>query len=1153
MKRMSARVFRRKSAAVALSAALVTMAPVSAALATLQLPSGQTDVVLNLQGTSVAAGQWSGTVNGEAIASDTSMKTGIYQAQPEGLKSLTVNYEGFSEKFGAFGVVLSEHSDIAIAINSRNLAGERTKALNSYIGAYFMEDAQHSGTIRIDNQFQGMDLQDYIASDKKRYGSNLTGLSDRAATDATYDTIKQSFSDIKAVGLDGKGEGAGIILATDFRKGNKRIGTISESFSDVTTASVYGVYANDASLDIGSLGLTFTDVQTDLLFGLYSSNKNLGSSFVLRDGLQMTMKNVSADQFVGMFLRADSMTVAGDILIQAQDCDFSTDSEHPHTALFVNAADATNPLLIQGDIAFDVRAAAEKTRKQHFDISAVDIQHVGKTSDVILDGSHVSLSLNGVTSPRIRALMIRNEALQQGSLILRNGADVSLTLENVNSGTGENSEDPPSAILLGTNAKLQMTDATVNVTLRAHEGNAFNNQSLFGVLAQKTGTGVSMDANSHVTVTLEGQADLLGLGKASPEYQKPIQESGSIYGVGLHADATHDIKGDIVLQLGSEREKFTSDQSHSMGTAFGNFTHVALSEGSTLFIDKTQSSVYQGDTEMGTSPEFKYGKSLGYGILASEGVLSVTAEKDKNVGLVFGDSSAITADTVDFKSNAEGAGSTVVLNGQGTLSGKKVSIAQGSSVAVTLGDGVAGAAGGVIGEGLENRLLIQTESAEGFENNGTLVLNDANVEFNNQTDGVLHLGDVQTTGTQGYSHVLLGAGEYVFESFSGQNKALVLTDMKANQGVEVNAEGDLSLVATGASNDQYVSVEEAAQALVDKVKVEGGQGTLGTVQAEVLQGALNDAMTATVDTATGTLVDKVVQKNTTFDALGSVSALTLLQWRHEMSDLTRRMGELRDTDGNVGGWVRTYGSEQKYGGQHLTAKHASVQVGSDVRVGENWIVGAAFNYTDGSMKYALGSGDTKNYGLGVYATWLAESGAFVDLIAKYNRLSSDVSLGGNAADFDNNALSLSAEFGWHAPIGSLGFVEPQVQMSYGRIFGKDFTLSNQVKMSQDDMQSLIARAGLRAGVYFPENKGTLYAHASVLHDFKGDFDVTGRLAGRDGFNYVSEDLGGTWYEMGIGANFNVTDNTYTYVDLSKTCSGEVQENWRWNIGVRHAF
>ena len=177
MKRMSARVFRRKRAAVALSAALVTMAPISAALATLQLPSGQTDVVLNLQGTSVAAGQWSGTVNGEAIASDTSMKTAIYQAQPEGLKSLTVNYEGFSEKFGAFGVVLSEHSaDIAIAINSRNLAGERTKALNSYIGAYFMEDAQHSGTIRIDNQFQGMDLQDYIASDKKTVQQQSDGL-----------------------------------------------------------------------------------------------------------------------------------------------------------------------------------------------------------------------------------------------------------------------------------------------------------------------------------------------------------------------------------------------------------------------------------------------------------------------------------------------------------------------------------------------------------------------------------------------------------------------------------------------------------------------------------------------------------------------------------------------------------------------------------------------------------------------------------------------------------------------------------------------------------------------------------------------------------------------------------------------------------------
>ena len=76
----------------------------------------------------------------------------------------------------------------------------------------------------------------------------------------------------------------------------------------------------------------------------------------------------------------------------------------------------------------------------------------------------------------------------------------------------------------------------------------------------------------------------------------------------------------------------------------------------------------------------------------------------------------------------------------------------------------------------------------------------------------------------------------------------------------------------------------------------------------------------------------------------------------------------------------------------------------------------------------------------------------------------------------------------------------------------------------------------------------------MLHDFQGEFDSTASLASdRTVSDRVSEDLGGTWYEYGVGANFNWTDSTYTYVDLERNSGGEVKENWRWNIGLRHVF
>ena len=82
----------------------------------------------------------------------------------------------------------------------------------------------------------------------------------------------------------------------------------------------------------------------------------------------------------------------------------------------------------------------------------------------------------------------------------------------------------------------------------------------------------------------------------------------------------------------------------------------------------------------------------------------------------------------------------------------------------------------------------------------------------------------------------------------------------------------------------------------------------------------------------------------------------------------------------------------------------------------------------------------------------------------------------------------------------------------------------------------------------------VYVRASVLHDFEGESTAVASLVSDSNVSKgIYEDLGGTWYEVGVGANFNVTDNTYTYVDLEKTSGGEVKENWRWNVGLRHTF
>ncbi len=53
--------------------------------------------------------------------------------------------------------------------------------------------------------------------------------------------------------------------------------------------------------------------------------------------------------------------------------------------------------------------------------------------------------------------------------------------------------------------------------------------------------------------------------------------------------------------------------------------------------------------------------------------------------------------------------------------------------------------------------------------------------------------------------------------------------------------------------------------------------------------------------------------------------------------------------------------------------------------------------------------------------------------------------------------------------------------------------------------------------------------------------------------HLKEDLGATWVEYGIGANFNLSKNAYTFVDLEKTAGSDVKENWKWTVGARLAF
>ncbi|MDR3910508.1 MAG: autotransporter outer membrane beta-barrel domain-containing protein, partial [Sutterella sp.] len=74
---------------------------------------------------------------------------------------------------------------------------------------------------------------------------------------------------------------------------------------------------------------------------------------------------------------------------------------------------------------------------------------------------------------------------------------------------------------------------------------------------------------------------------------------------------------------------------------------------------------------------------------------------------------------------------------------------------------------------------------------------------------------------------------------------------------------------------------------------------------------------------------------------------------------------------------------------------------------------------------------------------------------------------------------------------------------------------------------------------------------SILHDWQGDAESTFTKGGQT--KRISEELGDTWLEYGVGANFNATKNLHLYADLEATEGAKVETSYRFNLGARWSF
>ena len=490
--------------------------------------------------------------------------------------------------------------------------------------------------------------------------------------------------------------------------------------------------------------------------------------------------------------------------------------------------------------------------------------------------------------------------------------------------------------------------------------------------------------------------------------------------------------------------------------------------------------------------------------------------------------------------NASGSGQHIVNSG--TIEAVGTAIKAGNDMTLTL-TGDSHIVGGLNMKADSNVVinsLTSTDEALNFVNDEIKSLSVTDSIFALAGEGTLRTGALTVTGD---STAIKLTDTRSLSIGNATGDLLIESDHLAKNGPLItvdNAAGDVNITFDSSVTDN-INAADAEQIVKDQIAVEG-DGKSTTVFEE---GLVNGEITVTEEGSS--FKANSVQLAT----LDMMSNLPVVMTRMLANDVRKRMGDLRASSGTHGAWARVDGAKLS-SESGLDSDFQTIQVGIDtIPTPGAARLGVAFSYTNGDSDFARGAADTDAFSLAGYGTWFAENGLFVDVIGRLSTFKHDLSVQNGAdrinAESDNLALSLSGELGWHLPVTSLFYVEPQVEMTLTYMDGDSFKL-NSAQYVTNSTTSLIGRAGLAAGFKCPNNKGDIYVRASAVHEFDGDASVT-----VNDLVTTSVDGKDTWVEYALGANFNLTDTTYVWADVERTSGSVVDEDYRATLGVRYAF
>ena len=621
------------------------------------------------------------------------------------------------------------------------------------------------------------------------------------------------------------------------------------------------------------------------------------------------------------------------------------------------------------------------------------------------------------------------------------------------------------------------------------------------------------DIGSDINISAKGTDDAIGIyailhGSVDLNGQNAVIDvDGSKYSTGIHVqnnDMT-DETNRATVNVNTENTKINAV------TALSAMSHSVLNVNSNLVTNGKNAILTRGNSDVNINTDGKHTTQLNGDIVFNYDGASSGTGIDSNVNVnLNGEGSSWTGNTKAEWNSASGKPDEAKL----TVSHMNLNVANGAQWNPT------------------------TIKSQNNETNGMNNIAINNLALNN---GVVNLD----------SNNFAGDNAVKIENLEGTGGTINTNNVDNNLSINSKA-ADMSLTVNGTKEvtDAIASGNASLQDLADVVK-SNNKSAADTVTSDA-----NDIIGGySAEVIDGKVVDKTVKtfENPTNRAISDMANISLMTWRQENNDMNKRLGELRDSKGEHGAWVRMARGESKYGSQNVKNQYNYYQVGYDEKLSTNtnWTVGVALTRTEGTSTFARGTGENKHTGFAVYGSYLNDNGSFVDLIAKYARMDNDYSTigaGVGDASYETNGYSLSAEYGKRFTKDNGFWIEPQVELTYGTVGSVDYLTSKGARVHQDSVDSLVGRLGFSLGKDIKQ--GNVYVRASYLYDFDGETKATMSGAGTASFEH---DLGGGWWEVGVGTNLNLSDATHLYFDVEKTYGGNVATPWQWNAGVRWSF